>query len=83
MLDGMTPEEFDEWRAYRELEPDPLGRIAEILKLGFVAVCGAWGLNLTPDTFDPAAETASPVAEVTPNQGAQMVGSCLGRPGRR
>jgi len=81
MLDGLTPEQFDEWLAYREVEPDPLERLIEILKLGFVAVCASWGMHIRPEDIDPMAAN-SPGQEVTPTQGAQLVTGYLG-PARR
>ena len=81
MLDGLTPEQFDEWLAYDVVEPDRLARLIEIVKLGFAALCSSWGLNLGPDDFDPQAKAeaaAAPGREVTPEQGAQLLAGYLG-----
>ena len=64
MLDAVSPQQFDEWIAFRQIEPDPLDRLAEILKLGFAAIVNAWGGDATPGYFDPGKEEAT--------------GSCLG-----
>jgi len=61
MTDAITPEVMDEWLAYESLDPDPLDRIAEILKRGFAFLCT---LQLTdektmdPADFEPAYKTA-------------------------
>jgi hypothetical protein len=90
MLDSLQPGEFDEWLAYRELEPDPIGRIISILRLGFCAVANAWGGKLEPQHIDPdlaremsevsGRTDSEPIQEVTPNQGAAMVSTVLGAP---
>lgn len=75
MLDEISPRQFDEWLAYRQLDPDPLDRITEVLKLGFAAVLGAWGASDKPDDFDPAVKRkeSEEVLEVSPEQAAAMV----------
>lgn len=50
---SMTPEQMDGWIAFNRLEPLGVERLIEVLKLGFAAVCGAWGAELEPDNFDP------------------------------
>lgn len=58
MLDGMTPEQWDEWQAFYILEPDPMDRIREVLKYGFATMCNtqfATANPCTPDMFDPSA----------------------------
>jgi len=84
MLDALTPAEFDAWVAWSRLQPDAETRIAEILKLGFTAVCAAWGLTIDPELLDPggpqnvARHQPGPtqptgeedVQEVTPDQAA-------------
>jgi hypothetical protein len=90
MLDGIERKQFDEWLAYRELEPDPIDRIVSILRLGLCAVANAWGGKLEPQHIDPdlaremseaSGQTDSePIQEVTPNQGAAIVSTVLGAP---
>ena len=53
MLDELEPRQFDEWIAYRTIEPDPVDRICEILKLGFSAMVSLGGGEMEPDAFDP------------------------------
>jgi hypothetical protein len=68
-LDGLSPREFDEWVAFRRIEPDPDDRLREIVKLGFAALCRAWGMEISPHDLDPWAEDEA--AElVSPNQAA-------------
>jgi hypothetical protein len=81
MLDEMTPEEFDQWIAYRTIEPDPVERIAEILKRGLVAVTNSWGGKLEPDMLDPKMD-ASGSSDMTPGEAKQVLASRLG-PGRK
>jgi hypothetical protein len=52
MLDGMSPEEFNEWVAYRRLEPDPLIRILCVLKAGLAAIANH--ASFDPEDSDPA-----------------------------
>ena len=84
MLDGLLPGEFDEWLAYREIEPDPLDRLFTILRLGFSAVCNAWGAKVEPQHIDPYMErqtgTAAVQQEASPNQAVAMVSMVLGAP---
>jgi len=83
MLDGLLPGEFDEWLAYREIEPDPQERLFAILRLGFSAVCNAWGAKVKPEHIDPYLEKqtgTAAVQEVSPNQGAAMMSMAVGAP---
>jgi len=83
MLDAIEPREFDEWLAYRELEPEPMGRVIEILKVGFAALASAFsGVSVEPDYFEPQPEKGSPVvaedASMSPQQGAAAFGQWAG-----
>lgn len=85
MLDGLIPGEFDEWLAYREIEPDQLDRIITILRLGFTYLCNAWEMKIEPHHVDPYLEQEDGqkrggVSEVSPEQGAAMVSMVLGAP---
>ena len=83
MLDGLLPQEFDEWLAYREIEPDPLDRLFTILRLGFSAVCNAWGGKVEPRHIDPYLEKqagTATVQDVSPDQAVAMVSTVLGAP---
>lgn len=53
MLADVDPRDFDEWVAFRRIEPDPDERLREILKLGISAICGALGHEVSPETVDP------------------------------
>ena len=85
MLDGLTRDQFDEWLAYRTIEPDPLDRLFAILRLGFSAVCNAWGAKIEPKHIDPYLEKelaggagTTAAEEMSPNQGAAMVRATVG-----
>lgn len=90
MLDTLTPQEFDELMAADIVEPDPLERIAEILKLGFAMESAMWGGKLKPDIFEPKYELVTSDSSVvakgngeealSPNQGAAFAAMAFGRP---
>jgi len=90
MLDAMEPGEFDEWLAYRKIEPDPLDRLFIILQLGFCILANAWGAKIEPHDIDPFLKQASGASskpgesvqgqEVSPNQAAAMVKLAVGAP---
>lgn len=85
----MTPGEFNELLAVSEcLEPvtlaDHCDRLAEILKLGFSALCCVWGgKEITPETFEPyrSLDDAAPSRPeyASPSAGAAWFGSLTGR----
>lgn len=86
----MTPEEFDGWLAYWEIEPDPsqeLWRIREVLKEGFAALCTIWGSKVEPAAFDPVQEEKeADLARdeyVSPAQGAALFSMFAGSPAQR
>lgn len=62
MLSEIAPEEMNEVEAFEALEPDPLARIAEILKAGFtvISLYLARGLEIdhktAPEDFEPGRE---------------------------
>lgn len=53
MLDGIDPSQFDEFMAYREIEPDPDTRLREIVRRGFILVLGAQGREVADTLLDP------------------------------
>jgi len=62
----MTPREFDEWMAFRQLEPDPEDRRAEILKRGFAMLAASFsGQSIDPNILDPKPHEEQ---TATPNQ---------------
>ncbi|KKM87080.1 hypothetical protein LCGC14_1272510 [marine sediment metagenome] len=71
MLDELSPEQFDEWIAYRSIEPDPWERLIAIVKKGFSALCHAWDMKMEPDDFDPMAEQKS--ENISPEEAARQV----------
>jgi hypothetical protein len=79
MLDDMTPRQLAEWIAFRNLEPDPTERICFILKLGFAALCNAWGGKVEPDDFEPKRAETKPEPAMSPNQAAMAFGMWAGR----
>jgi len=76
MLDAISPETFDEWEAFRRLEPDPLDRLREVLKLGFAAVVNAWGVKVEPIDLDPWHEDAE--INVDQDQAVSLIGQAYG-----
>jgi len=90
MLSRMTPQEFDGWLAYWEIEPDPsreLWRIREILKEGFASLCAAWGAKVEPAAFDPVREEKAATVphdeRTSPDQAAALFSVFAGEPARR
>ena len=58
-LSAVEPAAIDGWLAFDKLERDSdieLKRLIEIVKLGFAAVCAAWGKQIEPDDLDPMPE---------------------------
>ena len=76
MLDGIAPETFDRWVAFRKLELDPDEWLREILKRGFAALCNCQGAKVTPDDFDPAKDTKEPEL-VSPREAAAAAAMIL------
>lgn len=67
----MTPQEFDEWIAFRRIEPDPDERLRVIVTRGLHGLCRAWGMELEPEDLDPALkDEPKPSEEMTPDQAA-------------
>lgn len=78
MLDELTPRQFDEWVAYRTIEPDPIERICEILKRGFSVMASMGGGKMEPDEFD--LKTCDDGNEaMSPAQSAAMARQAIGR----
>lgn len=75
MLDELSPEQFDEWIAYRSIEPDPWERLIVIVKNGFSALCNAQGAKLEPDVFDTLKQQEPEIA--SPAESAQLVGQAI------
>ena len=71
MLDALSPQQFDEWIAFRRIEPDPADRLRVILTTGLLALCQSWGVEITPKDLDPMLEEQE--QEVTPEQAAAMM----------
>lgn len=88
MLEGLQAEQFDEWLAYREIEPDPVERLFMILRLGFCAVANAWGAKVEPKHIDPYLEkdagtssgdmTTAGGQEVSPDQAVAILSTVAG-----
>lgn len=53
MVEGLSPRAFDEWLAYRQIVPDPMDRLIEVCKRGFVILANAWGAKVKPNELDP------------------------------
>lgn len=65
-MDAITPEQFDEWIAFRQIEADPFERLmASIRLIGLYVVTALGGKDVTLEDLDPlgpqeAHEKASP-----------------------
>lgn len=80
-LARLEPGLLDRWHAYEQLHGDEeleyqLVRLIEIVKLGFVAVCHAWGKPLEPQDLDPRQESRQVV--MGPAAAAAIVGAGCG-----
>lgn len=79
----LTPLQFEELRLHRAIYGDPLERIIATLKLGFAAVCNAWGGELEPDYFEAmAARRQDSEQAATGRQVEATLAPALGRPKR-
>ncbi len=80
MVDTVTPQQFDEWVAYKQLEPDKLDRLREILLRGLAFLCNVWSdkkvefKDLDPWYEDPEPEFVSPQEAVRRMQGSNWGG---------
>jgi len=65
MLDAIEPGQFDEWVAFRSIEPDPDKWLREITKRGLALIAQAVsGAEVDADTLDPWANTEEEEPEV-------------------
>ena len=81
MLDSLTWAEWKEQLAYDAICCDPLERLADILKLGFCALCQVQGADVSPIDFEPDAARRQLGGEddyVTPDQQVALLGSQIG-----
>lgn len=53
LLDTLTIRQWKEQIAFDDLDEDRIGRLAEILKRGFAALCQLKGEDVSPDYFEP------------------------------
>ncbi len=75
MLDELSPEQFDEWKAYRSIEPDPWERLIAIVKHGFALLCNAQGAEVEPDDFDVLMAEEPKV--LSPAESARVAGQAI------
>lgn len=77
-LDTIEPAQFDEWLAFRQIEPDPDDRLREVLKMGFAMLARSWGNEkIEPDDLDPWGRDEK-AQSVSPNRAAAIVGAAYG-----
>lgn len=73
---------MDRLEAFEQIDPDPLDRIREVLKLGFAAVCavaGLGGANINPDDLDPVTKKNPPATgPVNQDQVVEIVAAHYG-----
>ncbi len=82
MTDAVTPQQFDEWVAYKQLEPDKLDRLRVILLRGLTFLCNIQSdgkveyKDLDPHYEEPQAEPefVSPEEAVRRMQGSSWGG---------
>jgi len=66
-LDELTPEQLAEWRAFRQIEPNPIERLREVLKRFAASQCvGPDRQPVEPAEFDPW-DDSDETAEVSPD----------------
>jgi len=71
MLDTITPQQFNEWIAFEEIEPDQTDRMRTIITTGFLALAASWGMEIEPKDLDPLLRDAPAASEdMTPEQAA-------------
>lgn len=68
---------FDEWVAFRSLEPIWEERIIAVLKLGLATLANAWGAKISPDDLDPVARREEEAA-ISPEKAAAIVAARWG-----
>ena len=64
MLSEIEPWQFDEWMAYRIIEPDANQRLRKILKRGLSCLCNIMkigGQQIEPNDLDIVAEKADEI----------------------
>jgi len=60
LFDTITAKQFDEWEAYKRIEPDKLDRLREIITRGLQCLCNSWGAKLEMKDLDPWHEDPEP-----------------------
>lgn len=80
LLETVTPGQFDEWLAYRKIEPDWIEILLETLRLGFASICCASGLKCEPADFDVHRKKSDSRSEANPVQIELAISQVLGAP---
>ena len=75
--DTISPEVFDAWVAFDQVEEEPLTRIAEILKLGFASLVSTWGAEVTPEQFEPRREARAAKHVAGPAEAAAVMRAAI------
>lgn len=78
MLAELPAGTLDQWLAYRELEPEPIERLTQVVKLAGTAICRAMGMQIEPEDLDPKPKEAGPAANAA--QTKLIISSALGPP---
>lgn len=76
MLDELSPEQFDEWKAYRSIEPDPWERLISTVKHGFALLCSIQSSEqVDPDDLDVLMAKESKA--LSPAESARVAGQAI------
>lgn len=80
VLDSIEPKDMDEWIAFERIEPDLMETLIGVVKLGFMAVMGAWGAECTPDSFDPRKQKKKEeeIVDASPDQQVAAISAYRG-----
>lgn len=74
VLDGLTPEQFDEWIAYRQIEADPFERLMKTIKIiGLYVIAALGGKDVTFEDLDPTGPDDEKQHKASPREWQSMM----------
>lgn len=74
VLDTITPEQFNEWIAYRQLESDPFERLLACIKLiGLYVVTALGGKDVKLEDLDPLRPDEERYDKASPKQWQALI----------
>jgi hypothetical protein len=71
----MTLQQLVKWKAFRKIQPDPMDRLCDILKIGLAS----FGGELSPDDFEPCLDKRKPEPSAGPGAAQQIVAPLMGQ----